>query len=89
MRYATDFAKITLATIAGFGLGAAAMYILDPDSGKRRRELARNKAANAANNAVETLQTTARDLQDRAKNMIGGTSAGAPERPGAGVMTGD
>jgi gas vesicle protein len=87
MRQTTDFTKITLATIAGFGLGAVAMYVLDPVSGKRRRELARDKAAKAANSAVDTLQTTARDLQNRAKSVVGGTtSPPAPERPGSGVV---
>jgi len=87
MRQATDFTKVTLATIAGFGLGAIAMYVLDPVSGKRRRELARDKAANAANSAVDTLQTTARDLQNRAKSVVGGaTGPAAPERPGSGVV---
>lgn len=87
MRQATDFTKITLATIAGIGLGAVAMYVLDPVSGKRRRELARDKAANAANSALDTLQTTARDLQNRAKSVVGGaTSPAAPERPGSGVV---
>lgn len=87
MRHATDFTKVTLATIAGFGLGAIAMYVLDPVSGKRRRELARDKAANAATGAVDTLQTTARDLQNRAKSVVGGvTSPAASERPGSGVV---
>ena len=37
-----------LSILAGVGMGAGLMYILDPQTGRRRRALARDKMANAA-----------------------------------------
>ena len=34
--------------LGGLGLGAALMYVLDPERGKRRRALVRDKAVRAA-----------------------------------------
>src|SRR5262245_39452810 len=74
-RYSTtvDYTRITLAALAGLGLGAAAMYLLDPDSGRRRRAAARDKTVSAANDAVETVQNTARDLGNRARGVAAET----------------
>ena len=66
---ASDFAKITVATLAGLGLGAAAMYVFDPVSGRRRRALARDKAVSAAHDAAHAVQSTARDLRNRAQGV--------------------
>lgn len=64
-----EAAKIALAAIAGAALGALAMYIFDPDSGRRRRALARDKATRYANETVESVQSTARDLRNRATGL--------------------
>ena len=86
MRYVTEFTKVTLATIAGFGLGAVAMYVLDPVSGRRRRAIARDKAVSTAQDAVDTLQGTARDLTNRAKGVVAETTGHHWQgRPGIGT----
>jgi hypothetical protein len=56
--------------LAAFGLGAAIMYILDPESGRRRRTYARDRALDAANDAVDAITSTARGARNRAKDTI-------------------
>src|SRR4051812_47304795 len=41
--------------IGGLGVGAALMYLLDPEAGQRRREMLRETAADAIGTAGETL----------------------------------
>jgi hypothetical protein len=53
--------------LAGVGIGAALMYILDPARGKRRRALARDKARSAINTAVRELKERGEDLRNRAR----------------------
>jgi uncharacterized membrane protein len=53
----------------GIGLGAALMYMLDPDRGSRRRALVRDKLASAANTIPNAIGVTARDLSNRAEGL--------------------
>lgn len=55
---------------AGLGLGTAAMFLLDPDRGKRRRALVRDKFALATRKTGECMQVTARDLSNRTRGTI-------------------
>jgi hypothetical protein len=50
---------------AGLGLGTAAMFLLDPDRGKRRRALVRDKFALATRMTGECMEVTGRDLRNR------------------------
>lgn len=66
----TDSTIRTLATlVGGLGLGAALMYVLDPERGKRRRALARDKAVHAARKTSDVLDARSRDLRNRAKGV--------------------
>ncbi len=57
-------------TAVGFGLlGAAAMFLLDPSSGRRRREMIRDGAVNKARSAAETVTQKTRDLRDKAQGL--------------------
>jgi gas vesicle protein len=58
-----------LSGAAGVGIGALGMYLFDPDRGKRRRTLVRDKAVKAYNEAVEAVVKTEEDLINRAKGM--------------------
>jgi len=58
-----------LALLSGAGLGAAAMYILDPDRGRRRRALLRDKLYSLARRAPRVIEVTARDLSSRAQGV--------------------
>src|SRR2546423_929750 len=55
---------------AGVGLGTGLMYLLDPDRGRRRRALVRDKFAWAARKTGEGFEVTARDLRNRSQGII-------------------
>jgi osmotically-inducible protein OsmY len=66
----------------GIGLGAALMYMLDPDRGARRRALVRDKLVSAAHKTADGLGATTRDLRNRAvglaaqsRSVLGGAEA--------------
>jgi hypothetical protein len=69
MKPMTDYSKFTVAGLVGFGLGALAMFVFDPVSGRRRRALARDKATAAAHDLADATTSKARDLQNRAKGL--------------------
>jgi hypothetical protein len=54
----------------GIGLGAAMMYLLDPNRGKRRRALVRDQFAHLAKRTPSIVDTTARDLKNRARGIV-------------------
>jgi gas vesicle protein len=55
---------------AGLGVGTAAMFLLDPDRGKRRRALVRDKLALATRKTGECMEVTAHDLRNRTRGTI-------------------
>jgi len=57
------------ALLGGIGLGAAVMYVLDPQGGRRRRALARDKAVSLANKTSRLVAARSRDLANRAKGV--------------------
>jgi hypothetical protein len=57
------------AFLCGAALGAAVMYFLDPQGGRRRRALARDKAYSLALDAGDYARKTAVDLGNRAKGL--------------------
>ena len=52
------------------GLGAAAMYLFDPQQGRRRRALLRDQYVHLMNSAQHTVDVTRRDLQNRLQGCI-------------------
>jgi osmotically-inducible protein OsmY len=56
--------------IGGLLVGAAVMYLLDPERGGRRRALVRDQAARARHKLGEGLDASARDLGNRAKGAV-------------------
>jgi hypothetical protein len=59
-----------VALVGGFGLGAALMYIFDPDRGKRRRAVIRDKVEAAGNRLSDTADKMQRDLRNRAYGVV-------------------
>lgn len=54
---------------AGLGLGTGLMFLLDPDRGKRRRAMLRDKCAWSARKTGEAFEVTKRDLANRAQGI--------------------
>ena len=54
----------------GAGLGAGLMYLLDPESGKRRRTVAKDKAVHAVKKGGRTLGKKSRHLGNRGKGLV-------------------
>lgn len=55
---------------AGLGLGTGLMFLLDPDRGRRRRALLRDKCVSAAKKTGEGFEVTARDLRNRTQGIV-------------------
>ncbi len=68
------------AMVAGAGLGCLAMYELDPEMGRRRRALARDKMIKIQHKAGEAAAVTARDLKNRTLGTLAETRARLTER---------
>jgi hypothetical protein len=70
MGFSSDSAAAkTAALVGGIGIGAALMYVLDPERGKRRRAMARDRAVALANKTGRAFAKTSRDLNNRAKGV--------------------
>jgi osmotically-inducible protein OsmY len=64
-----------VALIGGVGLGAALMYIFDPDRGGGRRALIRDKVEAAGNKASCYAGKMSRDLRNRAYGAVAETKS--------------
>jgi hypothetical protein len=67
----------TTATTSGLGIslgaalaGAVLTYFLDPDRGRRRRALVRDRLVRAARLTGDTVDTTSRDVRNRARGVV-------------------
>jgi len=63
------------AAIVGVGVGAALMYFFDPDRGKRRRALVRDKVESAGNKAQDYAEKMGRDVRNRAYGVVAETKS--------------
>lgn len=72
--------KVPGTAIAAASLGVATMYWLDPQQGKRRRAIARDKALHLAHATADLAGKASRDLRNRSRGLghevIGAVSAG-------------
>jgi gas vesicle protein len=59
-----------IAILAGLGVGAAVMYLFDPEGGNRRRALIRDKAVRLNRQTREAIDGTMKDLSNRAKGTM-------------------
>ena len=64
-----------IALVGGLGLGAALMYVFDPDRGQRRRALIRDKVDAAAHKMSNAAEKASRDLSNRAYGMVAETKS--------------
>ena len=59
--------------LAGAGLGALAMFLLDPDRGGRRRALVRDKAVLTTRKTRDGVDAAARDVMNRTRGIAAAT----------------
>lgn len=65
----------TAAFITGAAIGAGLMYVCDPDRGKRRRTIARDKLKSTARKTGLALERTAQDLSNHARGLAASVAA--------------
>src|SRR5215471_7129624 len=64
-----------VALVGGLGLGAALMYIFDPDRGKGRRARIRDKVDSAAHKLSDAAEKMGRDIGNRAQGVMAETKS--------------
>ena len=62
--------KNAIAILGGLGIGAALMYMFDPERGNTRRALMRDKAMKLDRKTREAVSGRVHDLSNRAKGML-------------------
>ena len=67
-RYSTNLSRV-MWILSSAAIGAAAMYLLDPVQGKRRRALVRDKAYSSRVRMRKSINAKSRDLANRAKGL--------------------
>lgn len=65
--------KHTAELLAGIGLGAGLMYVLDPRMGRRRRAYIEDKIGRGFHEGQEFLEDAGRDLTHRAQGVVAET----------------
>lgn len=73
------YSDSTTAVLTGASLGAAMMFLLDPNRGRRRRALVRDKLIRSANVTTDALQGVSRDLGHRASGAVASWRSQADE----------
>ncbi|HEV2763872.1 MAG TPA: hypothetical protein VGV38_12900 [Pyrinomonadaceae bacterium] len=66
--------------LTGVTLGAGLMYLFDPERGRRRRALLRDKCVSLSNQTGDTLGRTARHLSNRAQGVAAEASRALGKR---------
>lgn len=68
-------------TIRGLGVGLAVAYLFDPQSGRRRRAAARDKVVSGLHGAEYAIETTRRDVTQRAWGVVANIRSGLASSP--------
>jgi uncharacterized membrane protein len=58
------------ALLTGLGLGAGLMYLFDPERGRRRRALVRDRLTHSAHRSADAAGATGRDVAHRATGIV-------------------
>lgn len=70
-----DVANLTLTSVGSFAIGAALMYLLDPQRGTRRRHVVRDKTVSGLRQTGGGLGKTAQSLRNSARGLLAETQA--------------
>jgi Putative phospholipid-binding domain. len=68
-----------MSTLIMLGIGAALMYFFDPDSGRRRRALLRDKGTSMVKKSKDAVSATAKNLSNRASGLVAGAKSSVSE----------
>jgi gas vesicle protein len=71
----------------GLAVGALAMFVFDPQQGRRRRALARDKAMHYSREAGKLVSSTSQDLKNRAYGLAKETEGMVREQMGTAAGT--
>jgi hypothetical protein len=55
---------------AAIGVGAGVMYVLDPEGGRRRRAVARDRMRSVVARTGDAVDVTSRDMRNRAQGVV-------------------
>jgi hypothetical protein len=77
--------NLSLAAV-GAGIGAGVMFLLDPQMGRRRRALLRDKSFSWTRQAACAIDKTSRDLKNRTQGTIVSIRSGHPMRGGFAIL---
>src|SRR5262245_20433168 len=74
--------------LSGAAVGAAAMFFLDPDRGRRRRHMASDRAHSAIGDIEQLADKAERDLAHRTQGLAARVrgAGGTTKRRGTGVL---
>ena len=67
--------KKTWTGVGGLGVGAALMYLFDPERGNRRRALLRDKVFHVAHSTGEKVDVKSRDAANRLHGLLARTKS--------------
>ena len=56
--------------LLGVAVGALAVFMMDPQSGRRRRAIVRDKLVHAGHVSRDYVENTSRDLRNRAQGVV-------------------
>jgi BON domain-containing protein len=71
----------TVAGVGGLSIGAALMYLFDPERGNRRRALLRDKLLHVTHSAGDKLEVKSRDASNRLQGLVAKTKSLRKTRP--------
>ena len=77
-----DSTTFLLGIATGLAVGALAMFIFDPQQGRRRRAIARDKAMHYGREAGKIVSSTSQDLKNRAYGLAKETEGMVREQMG-------
>jgi gas vesicle protein len=63
--------------LLGVAVGALAMLMMDPQQGRRRRALVRDKLVHAGHVGRDYIENKSRDLKNRAQGVVADIRSGA------------
>jgi hypothetical protein len=74
-------ARSLFTAVGALAAGAIATFFLDPEQGRRRRAIARDKLSSGLRQAAESSQALAEDLRNRSGGLVARARRGLEPRP--------